>query len=173
MKRERTLINISKKTFIQVVLLLFALLVFSIILTYVIPRGTFPRDPETGEITDYSGYMTTEDRGIPLWKGLLSPILVLTSNISLIMLALFLFVISAAFQVMNDVGGIRLLIGAVSQRFRSRRKLLLVLISFLFYCFGSFLGLFEEMLTMLPIVTALCVILGYDSFTGFICCILS
>ena len=173
MKRERTLINISKKTFIQVVLLLFALLVLSIILTYVIPRGTFPRDPETGEITDYSGYMPTDDKGIPLWKGLLSPILVLTSNISLIMLALFLFVISAAFQVMNDVGGIKAIVESVSGRFKSRPTLLLVLISLLFYCFGSFLGLFEEMLTMLPIITALCVMLGYDSFTGFICCILA
>ena len=173
MRRERTLINISKKTFIQVVMLLFALLVFSIILTYVIPRGTFPRDPETGEITDYSGYAYTQDSGIPLWKGLLSPVLVMTSNISLIMLSLFLFVISAAFQVMNDVGGIKTIVESVSGRFRNRPALLLVLISFLFYCFGSFLGLFEEMLTMLPIITALCVMMGYDSFTGFICCILA
>ncbi|MBR6085353.1 MAG: hypothetical protein IKP61_07065 [Spirochaetales bacterium] len=173
MKRERTLINISKKTFVQVVLLLFALLFLSIILTYVIPRGTFPRDPETGEITDYSGYMSTEDRGIPLWKGLMAPVLVLTSNISLIMLALFLFVISASFQVMNDVGGIKAIVESVSGRFKSRPTLLLVLISLLFYCFGSFLGLFEEMLTMLPIITALCVMMGYDSFTGFICCILA
>ena len=173
MKRERTLINISKKTFVQVVLLLFALLFLSIILTYVIPRGTFPRDPETVEITDYSGYMSTEDRGIPLWKGLMAPVLVLTSNISLIMLALFLFVISASFQVMNDVGGIKAIVESVSGRFKSRPTLLLVLISLLFYCFGSFLGLFEEMLTMLPIITALCVMMGYDSFTGFICCILA
>ena len=173
MKRERTLINISKKTFVQVVLLLFALLFLSIILTYVIPRGTFPRDPETGEITDYSGYMSTEDRGIPLWKGLMAPVLVLTSNISLIMLALFLFIISASFQVMNDVGGIKAIVESVSGRFKSRPTLLLVLISLLFYCFGSFLGLFEEMLTMLPIITALCVMMGYDSFTGFICCILA
>ena len=173
MKKERTLINISKKTFVQVVILLFALLIVSIILTHVIPRGTFPRDPETGEITDYSAYTATDDRGIPLWKGLLAPILVLVSNIELIMLALFLFVISAAFQVMNDVGGIKAIVESVSGHFKTRPALLLVLISFLFYCFGSFLGLFEEMLTMLPIITALCVMLGYDSFTGFICCILA
>ena len=173
MKKERTLINISKKTFVQVLLLLFALLVLSIVLTYVLPRGTFPRDPETGEITDYNGYMRTDDGGIPLWKGLLAPVLVLTSNIELIMLSLFLFVISASFQVMNDVGGIKSIVESVSGRFKNHPVLLLVLVSFLFYCFGSFLGLFEEMLTMLPIITALCVMMGYDSFTGFICCILA
>lgn len=173
MKKERTLINISKKTFVQVMLLLFALLVLSIVLTYVLPRGTFPRDPQTGEITDYNGYMRTDDGGIPLWKGLLAPVLVLTSNIELIMLSLFLFVISASFQVMNDVGGIKFIVESVSGRFKNHPVLLLVLVSFLFYCFGSFLGLFEEMLTMLPIITALCVMMGYDSFTGFICCILA
>ena len=73
----------------------------------------------------------------------------------------------------SDLGGIRALVGAVSERFRDRRGMLLVLMAFLFYCFGSFLGLFEEMLTMLPIVCALCVLVGFDSFTGFICCILA
>ena len=173
MKRERTLINISKKTFTHVMILLFALLVLSIVLTYVLPRGSFPRNPETEEITDYNGYKQTDDSGIPLWKGLLAPVLVLVSNIDLIMLSLFLFVISASFQVMNDVGGIKTIVESVSGRFKNHPVLLLVLISFLFYCFGSFLGLFEEMLTMLPIITALCVMMGYDSFTGFICCILA
>ena len=153
MKRERTLINISKKTFIQVMVLLFALLVLSIVLTYVLPRGTFPRDPATGEITDYSGYRQTDDSGIPLWKGLLAPILVLTSNIELIMLSLFLFVISAAFQVMKDVGGINAIVESVSGRFRNRPALLLVLISFLFYCFGSFLGLFDCNISLLSLLS--------------------
>ena len=89
------------------------------------------------------------------------------------MLSLFLFVISASFQVMNDVGGIKALVGAVSERFMNRRFVLLVLISLVFYCFGAFLGLFEEMLTMLPIVTALCLMVGFDSFTGFLCCIIA
>ena len=167
-KKPLTLISISRKSFIQVTLLLLALLLLSVGLSYVLPKGEFGLLPDGG--TDYLDYVRRDDlRGIPLWQGLLAPILVFFSpdGLTLLMLSLFLFVISAAFQVMNDVGGIQALIGAVSERFRDRRKLLLVLMSFLFYCFGSFLGLFEEMLTMLPIVAALCVLLGYDSFTGF------
>lgn len=169
-----TLISISRKSFIQVTLLLLGLLIVSIALTYLVPKGEFGALPD-GQ-TNYLDYVRRDDLGgIPLWQGVLAPILVFFSGdgLTLIMLSLFLFVISAAFQVMNDVGGIRALVGAVSGRFRDRRGLLLVLMSFLFYCFGSFLGLFEEMLTMLPIVAALCVLVGYDSFTGFICCILS
>ena len=173
-KERPALISISRKSFIQVTLLLLGLLVFSIALTYLVPKGEFGILPD-GQ-TNYLDYVRRDDLGgIPLWQGILAPVLVFFSSdgLTLVMLSLFLFVISAAFQVMNDVGGIRALVGAVSQRFRDRRGLLLVLMSFLFYCFGSFLGRFEEMLTMLPIVAALCVQMGYDSFTGFICCILS
>ncbi len=170
----RTLINISKKTFIEVAVLLAVLLIGAIVLTYVLPKGEFGLLPDG--TPDYLRYIRRDDLGgIPIWQGILAPVLVFFSSdgLALAMLSLFLFVISAAFQVMNDVGGVRVLVGAVSDRFRERRRLLLVLISFLFYCFGAFLGLFEEMLTMLPVVTALCVLLGFDSFTGFICCILS
>ena len=173
-KKKTTLISISQKSFIQVTLLLLALLLVSIALTYVVPKGEFGLLPN-GE-TNYLDYVRRDDLGgIRLWQGLLAPVLVFFSadGLTLLMLSLFLFVISAAFQVMNDVGGIRALIGAVSERFRDKRGQLLVLMSFLFYCFGSFLGLFEEMLTMLPIVAALCVLISYDSFTGFICSILA
>ena len=173
-KTNRTLISISEKAFIEVVILLLLLLVFSIALTYFVPKGEFGVLPDGSP--DYLSYIRRDDLGgIPLWKGLLAPILVFFSSdgLTLVMLSLFLFVISAAFQVMNDVGGIRALVGAVAEKFRGRRKLLLVLMAMLFYCFGSFLGLFEEMLTMLPIVAALCVMIGFDSFTGFLCCTLS
>ena len=172
--KKKKLINISEKTFIQVVLLLLGLMLVAILMTNFVPRGEFGVLPDGSP--DYLTYIPRGDLGgIPLWQGLLAPVLVFFSSdgLTLLMLSLFLIVISAAFQVMNDVGGIRSLIGAVSRRFRSRRALLLVLISFLFYCFGSFLGLFEEMLTMFPIVASLCVLLGYDSFTGFICTILA
>jgi uncharacterized ion transporter superfamily protein YfcC len=171
---NKTLIRISEKTFVEVCLLLTVLLIISVVLTYLVPSGEFGL-LENGEL-NYLEYRPRGDlSGIPVWKGLLAPVLVFFSSdgLTLTMLSLFLFVISSAFQVMNDVGGIRALVGAVSERFRKRKTLLLVLMSFLFYCFGSFLGLFEEMLTMLPIVTALCVLIGFDSFTGFLCCILA
>lgn len=172
--KRKTLINISRKTFIQVTALLLGLLIFSIVLTYVVPKGKFGTLP-SGEV-NYLEYIPIDVAGgISVIRGILAPVLVFASGdgLTLIMLSLFLFVISAAFQVMNDVGGIRALVGAVSERFMSHRYVLIVLISLVFYCFGSFLGLFEEMLTMLPIVTALCLMVGFDSFTGFLCCIIA
>lgn len=169
--KRKTLINISKKTFINVSILLVGLLLFSIIMTFIVPKGDFGLLPD-GSV-NYLEYIPRSNQcGISLVKGLFAPVLVFFSSdgASLIALSLFLFFISAAFQVMNDTGGIRSIVDVVAHRFRERRTLLLVLVSLLFYCFGSFLGLFEEMLTMLPIVTSLCLSVGLDSFSGFLCC---
>ena len=59
--------------------------------------------------------------GIPLWQGLLAPVLVFFSEdgLTLAVLSVFLFVIAAAFQVMNDVGGIRALVDRQRAFFRS------------------------------------------------------
>ena len=173
-EKQKTLVNLSAKTFIQVTVLLFVLMLAAIVLTYVIPKGAFGLKADG--TNDYTDYRPIEGaKGIPIWKGLLAPILVFGSSngLTLIMLSLFLVTVFAAFQVMSDVGGIRALVGAVAARFQKRRALLLAMIALVFMAFGAFLGLFEEMLSMLPIVTALCVLLGYDSFTGFLVCIVA
>ena len=176
MKKQngKTLVDLSTKTFLEVCALLLALMLVSIALTWLIPKGSFGTLPDGG--TDYLTYHRAENAsGIAWYKGLAAPVLVFFSpnGLTLLMLSLFLLVIFGAFQIMNDVGGVRVLVGAVSQRFRKRRNLLLCAISLIFMCFGAFLGQFEEMLTMLPIVTALCVLVGFDSFTGFLVSIIA
>jgi len=168
-KSGKPLINISRNTFIQVTLLLVCLMILAIVLTYVIPKGSFGT-LEDGS-TDYSVYTVRDDiKGINILKGIFAPVLVFASGdgLTLIMLTVFLLVISSSFQVMNDVGGIRSLVDTASSRFRNRRTVMAMVIAFVYMCFGAFLGLFEEMLTMLPIVTMLCVSVGLDSFTGFL-----
>lgn len=173
-QKDKKIIDLSTKTFIQVVLFLFAIVILSIVLTYLIPKGEFGQNADGS--MNYLDYRQIEgDRGINILKGIFAPVLVFTSDngITLIMLSLFLMVVFASFQVMNDVGGIRVLIGAVADRFKRRKYLLLAALVFVFMGFGAFLGLFEEMLAMLPVITALCVVVGFDSFTGFLVCIIS
>ena len=168
-KNQNKLIRISRKTFIQVAVLLVILLAVTIVLTYLIPAGSFGTLPD-GSV-DYSSYHRIEGmQGIPVWQGILAPILVFGSSdgMTLIVLCLFLVILAAAFQIMSDVGGIHTMIGSVTARFRNRGFLLLSAIAFVFMCFGAFLGLFEEMLTMLPIMVMFCLSTGFDSFTGFI-----
>ena len=102
-RKNKALFNISKKTFIQVTILLLVFLAVTIVLTYIIPAGAFGTLPD-GSI-DYSSYHQLDGvRGIPVWKGLLAPILVFGSEdgLTLIVLSLFLLILTAAFQIMRD-----------------------------------------------------------------------
>lgn len=176
-KTNKRLINISKHTFITATIMLFALMVLAIILTYVIPRGEYGVNVIDGEeVIDYTTYNRLDGvSGINIFKGIFAPFLLLASSdgITVIMLCVFLVVIAAAFQAMNDCGGIRVIISRIINRFKTKRFLLLCIISFIFMAFGAFLGLFEEMLTLLPIVAMLAISIGYDSFTGFLASIVS
>ena len=101
------IINISRKTFVSVILILSTLILFAIGLTYIIPNGAFKEvvDANGNVIFDYSQYYEIDDvKGIPIWQGLLSPILVLFSGdgLSLIMLSIFICVIAGSFQIMSD-----------------------------------------------------------------------
>ena len=164
--KNRKLINISTKTFIGVAILLFLCMVAAIVMTFVIPKSEFVYDGET-----LIGIQTLDEKGgIAIWKGILSPFLLLGADggISIIMLCIFLLVIGGAFQAMNDNNGIKVIVGRVIERFKNRKFLLLCIVALIFMVFGAFLGLFEEMLTLLPIVAILTLSLGYDSFTGFL-----
>lgn len=174
MKNENRLIDIPLKTVVQVTALLLSIMFVSIFLTYIIPGGEFGVLPDG--TTDYSVYIRRADLpGVPIWKGILAPVLVFFSSdgLTLLVLSIFLIVVAGAFQIMSDVGGVHSLIGSLSKRFSGHRYILITMMSLLFYSLGAFLGEFENMLTLLPIVASLCVLLGYDSYTGFLCCIAS
>jgi len=166
---DNKLINISKKTFISVLVLLFILMAVSIALTYIIPKGEYGVTP--GGETDYQTYIPLPDSsGIPIWKGVAAPLLLLgtSDGVTVLMLSIFLLVIAGTFQAMNDNGGVKVIVGSVISKFKGRRFLLLSVVALVFMLFGALLGLFEEMLTLLPIIVILTVSIGYDSFTGFL-----
>ncbi len=167
--KNNKLINISKKTFIGVAILLFLLMAVAIVLTYVLPKGEFAV-LENGE-TDYHTLINLgKEGGINIFKGIFSPFLLLGADggISIIMLCIFLLVIAGVFQAMNDNNGIRVIVNRIIKTFKNRKFLLLCVVALIFMMFGAFLGLFEEVLTLLPIIAILTLSLGYDSFTGFL-----
>ena len=171
-------VNISKKSFINVLIILGILVILSIAITYIIPKGVFEvvTNADGSITTNYENYIPLEDaNGINILKGIFAPLLVLTSKdgLSLIMLSLFLLVISAFFQIMNDVKGIKVIVNSLINKFKNSKKLLIALITLIFMIFGSCLGLFEEVLTLLPLIAMVTISLGYDSFTGFLICIVA
>lgn len=173
---KNKIIDINKKSFINIVIMLEALVLVAILITYLVPKGMFgTMTDEAGNIvTDYSLYIQlTEQKGINIFKGLFGFILVLFSSdgLSLIMLSLFLLVISGTFQIMSDTHGMKVIVRRLINKFYNKKNLLICLLTLIFMAFGSFFGLFEEVLTLLPLIVMITISLGYDGYLGFLICI--
>ena len=162
MKNDK-IVNISKNTFISVVIILFVLMLASIGLTYLIPKGEFVNN---------SFQFIDGESGISIWKGLLSPILVLGSDdgLTLIVLSIFLTIVTGVFQVLTDTNGIKVIVNKLITKFENKKKLLIAIITLIFILFGSFFGLYEETLALLPLIISITVSLGYDKYTAFLIC---
>ncbi len=69
MKDENRLIDLSKKTVIQITALLATFMIVSIVLTYIIPGGEFGTLPDGSP--DYTVYIRRDDfSGVPILKGI-------------------------------------------------------------------------------------------------------
>lgn len=142
---EKKGLNISIKSFITAILVIFVLMVLTYALTFVVPGGD-----------------------IPFWKWILSPILVLggQDNVSLIAVIVFLLVIGGIFNCLEKCGLMKYMLDKITHHFGRERYKLLALVTFFFMAMGAFIGSFEECVPLVPIVVALSIRLGFDAFVG-------
>ena len=163
-------LNISVRSFITAIVVIFVLMIAAYILTIFIPGGIYARIPdENGNliIDTVNGYTRT-DGGISFVKWLLSPILVLGSNGSgtLIAVIIFLLVIGGVFNALDKCGLMEYLLQKTASRFRGVRYRLMAVVILFFMALGAMIGSFEECVPLVPIVVALSVSLGWDALTG-------
>ena len=144
-KKENTGINISVKSFITAIVVIFVLMVLTYGLTFIIPGG-----------------------GIPFWKWALSPILVLGAegNASLIAVIVFLLVIGGIFNCLDKCGLMQYMLDTITEKFGKDKYKLLAFVTLFFMTMGSMIGSFEEAVPMVPIVVALAVRLGWNPLVG-------
>lgn len=163
-------LGISARSFIVSLIIIFALMLFTYVLTFVIPGGEFARtvDASGNTIVDTAGGFRFIDGGIPFWKWLLSPFLVLGAqgNGTLIAVIVFLLVIGGVFNALTTCGLLNYMLDKIVWKFGAVRYRLMAALIFFFMAMGSFVGSFEEVVPITPIVVALAVELGWDRETG-------
>ena len=169
-KNEAQGINIGVRSFLMAIGIIFLLMVFTYVLTLVIPGGEYARitDDAGHSVIDTEGGFHYVDGGIPFWKWLLSPFLVLGAEGSgtIIAVLIFLLVIGGVFNALAAGGMMNYMLERIVDRFGGVRYRLMAVLIFFFMAMGSLVGSFEEVIPMAPIVVALAVALGWDSVTG-------
>ena len=169
-KTQQKGLNLSVRSFITAIIVIFILMIAAFILTLVIPGGTYARIPDANGhlVIDTAGGFSYTDGGIPFWKWLLSPILVLGASGSgtLIAVIAFLLVIGGVFNSLDQCGLMKYILDKIASRFSHVRYKLMAIIMLFFMALGSMIGSFEECVPLVPIVVALAVNLGWDALTG-------
>ena len=169
-ERKENGLNIGVKSFLTAIFVIFGLMVAAYILSLVIPGGEYQRAPdENGNLLiDTVGGFSYVTGGIPFWKWILSPVLVLgaAGNGTLIAVIAFLLVIGGIFTALDQCGLMKYLLDKIADRFGAMRYRLMAVIVFFFMAMGALIGSFEECVPLVPIVVALAVNLGWDALTG-------
>lgn len=173
MNQPSNLLSISKKTFLNVIYILFFLILAAGIVSLIIPAGAFMRNDDGTIISGSFVYVT--NYSYPIWRILTAPfeVLVGPDAVSVIMIGLFLIILGGTFAVMDKTGGIKVIIQSLIVRFKNNKYLLLRLIILMFMLFGAFFGIFEESIALLPILILLSLSLGWDTLTGLGMCLLA
>ncbi len=164
---EDKILKINKRSFITVCLILISFMIMVYVMTFFIEKGMYD------EITNV--YLFIGGKGYPFWKFITSPVRLFggSDGLKVIVISLFILILGGSFNVMDKTHGIKALISFLISKFKTRKYILLYIVTLFFMLLGSLFGIFEEAVTLLPIIIILALSLGWDTFTGLGMCLLA
>lgn len=166
---EQESMRIGKKVFATSVGILFGLMMVAGVLTLIIPHGVYQREVIDGLIKIIpDSYVLSDSGSYPIWRWFRAPIEVLFADGStiLIVISLFLLIVGGSISVLNGAGVIQVSVDKAIIKFENKKFHLLYVLTFIFMSFGAFVGIFEEIVPLVPIVMVLAIRMGWDKLTG-------
>ncbi len=172
-EKQEAFSQINQKSFLFIVILLTAIIALCGILTNFIPQGAYQRDAD-GMIIDGT-YQQLETKGIAFWRVITAPFRVFASEdaVTIIMISVFLLIMSGVFNLFEKTQGIRIIIQKTVAKFSAKKRLVVCVTAFIFMAFGSFFGMFEELVTLLPLIVVFMLSMGLDTLTGLGVCMMA
>jgi uncharacterized ion transporter superfamily protein YfcC len=168
--------QISKKAFIQSMLILLVLMIVAGVLTLIVPAGQYDRvmiDDRESVVPD--SFQFTERPDYPIWRWFTAPIEVLGSSegTKIIVIIVFILMVGGAFAILDKSGILNSILARIVDRFGGKKYTLLLIVSFFFMALGAFFGIFEEVVPLVPLMVALSYYLGWDALVGLAMSILA
>ena len=153
--------------------LLLVVLIFCGSLSYFVPQGAFDRDLEGNIIP--GTYQAGAVEGIEVWRVITAPLRVFASEdgLTIIMISIFLLVMSGVFNLLDKTGGIKTFIEIIMRRLRDSGGPVVCIMILLFMLFGSLFGMFEELVTLLPLIIVFMLSMNLDTMMGLGACLMA
>ena len=169
MKQQDSSIKIGKKAFLLSAAIILCLMVFSGVLTRVLPAGRYDREISDGRTLVVNGsYREITKPAYPFWRWFTAPLEILTGpdNLTPIVLLLFITVVGGSITVLESAGVMKALINFLVARFAKRKYLLIAAMISFFMIVSSFAGIYEGMVPLVIFIIPVAISLGWDSLTG-------
>lgn len=166
---QQASIRINRRSFLQSVVILLAMMLLAGILTLLIPPGRYDMiELEGRTVIDPQSFQFVEPPDYPAWRWLVAPIEVLAgpNGLTIIVIIVFLLMVGSAFSVLNHSGILQHLLGRLIRTFGNRKITLILGISLFFMLLGAFFGIFEEVVPLVPLIIGLSLYLGWDVLVG-------
>ena len=172
-KQEQVGNSISARSFLLVAGILLVILFLCGSLSYFVPQGSFAMDANGNIIPDT--YKAGKVEGIAPWRVLTAPVRVFASEdaVTIIMISLFLLIMSGVFNLLDQTGGIKVFIGSIMRRLRDRGGPVVCITVLIFMLFGSLFGMFEELVTLLPLIIVFMLSMNMDTMVGLGTCLMA
>ena len=148
----------------DVYILLFMIILICVVLSYVIPAGTYDMMEVDGrEVVDPDSYHQIEQSPVSL-MGMLSSITRGLQESSQIVF--FIFIIGGAMAVIQSTNVLEASLGKLARTLNDKDVIIIPVVLALIGIGGATFGLCEETITLAPIFVTLCLAIGYDSIVG-------
>lgn len=167
--QDSSIIRIGARSLLFAASILLVLMILTGMLSRVVPAGEFSRETVDGIVQVVTGsYHTIPDQHLPIWRWFTAPIEVLwgPDSVTVISILLFMLLVAGAVTVMHSGGILTYLIERITTRFAENRDRMAAMIILVLMGFGSLLGSMEEVVVIVPLLTALAVRMGWDPLTG-------
>lgn len=146
--------------------LLFFMLVFCALLTFVVPSGVYTRvkDSETGKtFVDPESFHYIEQQRITPFEVFEA---IHTGCVKAADIIFCGFIIGGAFVIIRKTGVMDAGINTMLKKYGDRKNLILVLVILIFSILGGTMGIAEETIVFIPLAVVLCKKLGLDEMVG-------
>lgn len=167
--QDSSIIRIGARSLLFAASILLVLMILTGMLSRVVPAGSFERETVDGIVQVVTGsYHTIPDQQLPVWRWFTAPAEVLwgPDGVTVISILLFMLLVAGAVTVMHSGGILAYLIERITTRFADNRDRMAAMIILVLMGFGSLLGSMEEVVVIVPLLTALAVRMGWDPLTG-------
>ncbi len=153
----------SKIKFPHAFVLLFSLILFVGLLTYVIPAGSFARD-DIGSVIPGTFEYLDKQTPVSIFNIIKS---IPQAYVSASALLVMILLIGAAIRVFDSTGAINRAIISLSKKLGNiGDKVVLIGISLFFMILGGFPGMLEAAIPFAPLCIGIALLLGYDALVG-------